>query len=43
MAVETAVEVAEAATEVEAGAPDMETVSNDGKQVVTAMNRWQQW
>jgi hypothetical protein len=48
MAVEVAVEAAEAAevetAEVaEAEAAEAETVSNDGKQVVIAVNRWQQW
>jgi hypothetical protein len=37
-----AVEAAEAATEVEAEAADAETVGNDSKQVVTAVNRQQQ-
>jgi hypothetical protein len=40
--VEAAVEVAEVATEAEAEAADAETVGNNGKQVVTAMNRRQQ-
>jgi hypothetical protein len=35
-----AVEVAVAAAEAEA---EVETVGNDGEQVVTAVNRWQQW
>jgi hypothetical protein len=39
MVAETAVEAAVAATE----AAEVETVSNDGKQVVMAVNRWQQW
>jgi hypothetical protein len=33
---------AEAEAEAEAEAADAETVGNDGKQVVTAVNRWQQ-
>jgi hypothetical protein len=37
------VEVAEAESEVEAEAAEMETVGNDSKQVMTAVNRWQQW
>jgi hypothetical protein len=41
MAAEAAVVAAEAEAEVEAA--DAETVSNDSKQVVTAVNRWQQW
>jgi hypothetical protein len=36
MAAEAAVVAAEAEVEVE-------TVGNDGEQVVTAVNRWQQW
>jgi hypothetical protein len=39
---ETAVEAAEAAAEAEAEVGEVETVGNDGKQVVTAVNRWQQ-
>jgi hypothetical protein len=38
-----AVETAEAAMEAEVEAAEAETVSNDGKQVVMAVNRWQQW
>jgi hypothetical protein len=37
---EAAVEVAEAATEVEAEAAVAETVGNGSKQVVTAVNGW---
>jgi hypothetical protein len=39
---EVEVEVVEAATGAEAEVADAETVSNDGKQVVMAVNRWQQ-
>jgi hypothetical protein len=41
MAAEAAVAAAEAKVEVEAA--DAETVGNDGKQAVMAVNRWQQW
>jgi hypothetical protein len=41
--VEAAVETAELAMEAEAEAADAETVGNDGKQVVMAVSRWQQW
>jgi hypothetical protein len=40
MAAEVAVDMAEAATEAEAGVADAETVGNDGKQVVTVVIRW---
>jgi hypothetical protein len=42
MAAEVAVDMAEVATEAEAGVADAETVGNDGKQVVMAVNRRQQ-
>jgi hypothetical protein len=38
-----AAEAAMAVSEAEAEAAEAETVSNDGKQVVTAVNRQQQW
>jgi hypothetical protein len=41
MAAEAAVEVAETAMDVEAEAAEAETVGNDSKQVVMAVNRWQ--
>jgi hypothetical protein len=43
MAVEAAVAVAEAEVETEVETTEAETVGNDGKQVVTAVNRRQQW
>jgi hypothetical protein len=32
-----------AEVEAESEAADVETVGNDGEQVVTVVNRWQQW